>query len=121
MEPRYDADSYPTALDWRDYGAVTDVHSQGSCGACWAITATETAESAVFLGQGTLYDLAETEVIMCEGESQMCAGGWPQNAFEYIMDHGGLPLASDMEYDADMLLAVSDAVEGTSDEMEYVG
>ena len=120
MEPKYDADSYPTALDWRDYGAVTEVHSQGSCGACWAITATETVESAVFLGTGTLYDLAETEVIMCESESQMCSGGWPQNAFEYIMDHNGLPLASDMSYDADTLLMVSEAVEGTSDELEYV-
>jgi Papain family cysteine protease len=80
--------------------------------------AVETIESAVFIAQGELYDLAETEVIVCEEECQMCAGGWPQNAFEYVMEHGGLPLEEDMSYDGSWLLQVSDAVADNSDELK---
>ena len=46
------------AVDWRDIGAITEVHSQGSCGACWAITAVETVESVHFIATGQLYDLS---------------------------------------------------------------
>lgn len=42
MEPKYDSDSYPTSVDWRDLGAVGDVRAQGDCGACWAITGEST-------------------------------------------------------------------------------
>jgi Papain family cysteine protease/Cathepsin propeptide inhibitor domain (I29) len=147
MEPAYDANSYPTctypnmllriafvalrfsltvshclpsAIDWRSLGAVTDVHSQGSCGACWAITAVETVESAYFISTGRLYDLAETEVIVCETKCEMCAGGWPQEAFDYVIANSGLPLESDMTYNADFLLLVSEHVAGNSDELECV-
>jgi hypothetical protein len=111
MEPIYDADSYPLMVDWRAVGAVTDVHSQGSCGACWAITAVETAESANFLSSGTLVDLSETEVIVCTEETEWCSGGWPQSAFEYIIDQRGVPLESDLPYDADYLLSLTEARE----------
>ena len=48
----------------------------------------------------------------------MCAGGWPQDAFDYVMDNGGLPLESDIAFDADWLLLISDAVAGNSDELD---
>lgn len=108
------------AVDWRDIGAVTEVHSQGSCGACWAITAVETVESAHFIAKGTLYDLAETEVIVCEDNCEMCAGGWPQEAFDYVISQNGLPLESDMKYNADWLILVSEYMAGDSDQLEYV-
>lgn len=57
-------DFISTAVDWRDIGAVTEVHSQGSCGACWAITAVETVESVHFISTGTLYDLAVRTTIL---------------------------------------------------------
>ena len=88
-EPIYDKDSYPTALDWRSMGAVSDVHSQGSCGACWAITAVETIESAYAIASGTLVDLSEEEVIACDGTCEMCDGGWPQNAVSFPPVQGG--------------------------------
>ena len=118
MEPAYDANSYPMAWDWREYGVVTDVHSQGNCGACWAITATETVESAVALATGVLNDLSEHEVIVCAEECQMCSGGWPQDAIDYVMDNGGVPLESDLKYNADLLLTLTKALEGESDEVD---
>ena len=66
-------------------GVVTEVHSQGSCGACWAITAVETIESSLAIVSGTLLDLSEEEVIACDGTCEMCNGGWPQNAYDYVM------------------------------------
>jgi C1A family cysteine protease len=107
-----------SAIDWRDVGAVTSVHSQGNCGACWAITAIETVESASFLSTGKLYDLSETEVIVCTEDCQMCSGGWPQDAFEYVIKHNGVPLESQCSYDGDWLLKLTYAKTGQSDELE---
>jgi hypothetical protein len=106
-----------TAVDWRTVGAVTQVHSQGNCGACWAITAVESVESAIFLSKGTLYDLSETEVIVCADDCEMCYGGWPQDAFDYIMENKGIPLESTCSYDGAWLLKLSAAKAGTSDEL----
>ena len=110
MEPAYDSKSYPKSIDWRDIGAVSEIHSQGKCGACWAITAVETIESAVFISSGIMYDLSETEVIVCQDECELCYGGWPQEAFEYVMDNKGLPLDEDVSYDGDTLLAITQSV-----------
>eukprot|EP00980_Cylindrotheca_fusiformis_P008913 scaffold1900_cov123-Cylindrotheca_fusiformis.AAC.39 len=114
MEPKYDADAYPNAVDWRESGAITEVRYQGDCGACWAITAVETVESAHYIGTGDLYDLSEGEVITCETSCSMCDGGWPQNAFQWVMDHGGLPLASSFEYDSYTLVEMTSGLNGES-------
>lgn len=68
----------------------------------------ETIESAVFIATQTMNELSETEVIVCSDECEMCAGGWPQEAVEYVMDHGGLPLLNDVPYDGDWLLGLSE-------------
>ncbi|KAL7443921.1 hypothetical protein ACHAXM_010931 [Skeletonema potamos] len=100
-------------------GVVSSVHSQESCGACWAITAVETIESAYAISTGTFIDLAEEEVIACDGTCDMCNGGWPQNAYEYVMKHGGLPKKSS-DYDADFLLSLTSVINEGSDAMsEY--
>jgi hypothetical protein len=111
LEPLYDSDTYPNAVDWRTSGAVTSVRAQGACGACWAITAVETVESAHYIGSGDLYNLAETEVIACDTTCEMCNGGWPQNAFEWVMDHGGLPLKKNLPYDDSYLYTLTEALE----------
>jgi Papain family cysteine protease len=64
--------------------------------------------------------LAETEVIVCENNGEMCSGGWPQDAFDYVVKNNGLPLESDMPYNADFLVQVSDQLAGNSDQLEYV-
>ena len=115
MEPKYDADAFPNSVDWRDSGAISDIRTQGECGACWAVTAVEEVESAVFLSTGTLYALSESEIIVCDDSCEMCSGGWPQNAFEWVMDHGGLPLQSSFPYDEYTLIALTAGLEGESD------
>eukprot|EP00588_Corethron_pennatum_P001947 CAMPEP_0194299280 /NCGR_PEP_ID=MMETSP0169-20130528/60628_1 /TAXON_ID=218684 /ORGANISM="Corethron pennatum, Strain L29A3" /LENGTH=1179 /DNA_ID=CAMNT_0039049363 /DNA_START=197 /DNA_END=3736 /DNA_ORIENTATION=+ len=104
-EPVYDSESYPTMVDWRQVGAVTSIHTQGYCGACWAITAVESIESAYFLYTGLLMDLYEAEVIACDDSCEMCDGGWPQNAYDYVVEMGGLPKESG--YDDVFLVAMT--------------
>jgi len=116
MEPGFDSNSYPNAVDWRDSGAVTNVRTQGSCGACWAITAVETIESAHYISTGQLYDLSETEIIACDDSCEMCSGGWPQNAYSWTMKYGGLPLSNSLGYNADTLLSMTYAMEGGDDD-----
>eukprot|EP00804_Cyclotella_cryptica_P003726 CCRYP_008903-RB/>CCRYP_008903-RB protein AED:0.01 eAED:0.01 QI:201/1/1/1/1/0.66/3/894/1002 len=113
-EPVYDESTYPDALDWRNMGVVSDVHAQGSCGACWAITAVETIESAYAIATGNLLDLAEEEVIACDGSCEMCNGGWPQNAYKYVMKHGGLPI-KESDYDGDFLYYLTATLTGESE------
>jgi len=57
---------------------------------------------------------------VCSEECEMCYGGWPQDAFEYVMENSGVPLSSDIPYDGDTLLELSQAMTGESDEMKYV-
>lgn len=116
-EPEYDGESYPSQMDWREVGAVTDVRSQGSCGACWAITAVETIESAYFIAFNSLLDLSETEIITCDDTCEMCNGGWPQNAYEFVMENGGVLPASSMSFDGDFLMTLTMVTNGESDEM----
>lgn len=97
--------------------AVTQVHSQGSCGACWAITAVETIESVHYIKYGTLLDLSETEIIMCDDTCEMCNGGWPQNAYEFVIENGGALPQESMQYDGDFLMVLSMVNSGESDEM----
>ena len=48
----------------------------------------------------------------------MCGGGWPQNAYEYAMDNGGLPLESSVSYDGDLLYLITMVLAGENDEVE---
>jgi len=95
---------------------VSSVHSQGNCGACWAIAAVETIESANFIKNKEFVELAESEVIICEDECNMCYGGWPQNAYEYAIKNKGLAPSYTLSYDGDFLLALTMITSGESDE-----
>ena len=47
-------------------------------------------------------------------KSSLYIGGWPQNAYEYVMKHGGLP-EKKSNYDADWLFTVTAVLAGESD------
>lgn len=53
----------PEKFDWREKGVVTPVKSQGTCGACWAFSSVECAESMYAISNGTLKVLSVQEVI----------------------------------------------------------
>jgi len=84
-----------SAVDWRQRGAVTPVKDQGECGSCWAFSATEEIESALFMSTGQLKQLSTQQVISCDKKDDGCDGGDTVTAYQYVEKAGGIDLASD--------------------------
>lgn len=78
----------PQAVDWRKRGIVSPVKDQRSCGGCWAFSATGSIEGANALYTGELVVLSEQELIDCELTDDGCEGGWMDDAFEFVVQHG---------------------------------
>ena len=74
-------------------------------------------QSVYYIQTGQLLDLSETEVILYEDSCEMCNGGWPQNAYEYVAEKGGLLQRDVMKYDGDFLMVLSLVNSGELDEM----
>merc|ERR1712228_448860 len=63
----------------------------GSCGSCWAFSATETAESSYCLSYGRLYILSPQQLVDCAGYqygNYGCNGGMYYNAWNYMTRYG---------------------------------
>jgi C1A family cysteine protease len=92
----------PNDVDWRQQGAVTPVKNQGSCGSCWAFSATGAIESHNFLATKQLLSLSEQQLVDCchAGGSQGCNGGEETDAIEWVSKNGGQCLGKDYAYTA---------------------
>ncbi len=77
----------PDSVDWRTEGVVTPVKDQKDCGSCWAFSTTGVLEGQHALATRKLVSLSEQQLIDCskpEG-NYGCAGGWPFDAYIYII------------------------------------
>jgi C1A family cysteine protease len=85
----------PYAVDWRlaDPPILTSIKDQGMCGTCWAHAATEGIEVANALVTGDRLVLSQQQVASCapsNGWGHGCWGGWPEAAFSYVIETGGI-------------------------------
>ncbi len=88
---RVPREGLPSRFDWRDYGKVTPVRDQGSCGACWAFASVAALESRGLIREGTSWDLSEQSVLCCQDEAWIedgCQGGWPFLVLEVFARRG---------------------------------
>ncbi|XP_076922208.1 low-temperature-induced cysteine proteinase-like [Bidens hawaiensis] len=89
----------PKSLDWREKGAVTKVKDQGSCGACWAFSATGAMEGINQIVTGSLISLSEQELVDCDRSfNSGCDGGLMDYAFEFVIKNKGIDTEEDYPY-----------------------
>ncbi|XP_061370632.1 probable cysteine protease RD19D [Gastrolobium bilobum] len=108
--PPLEVEGLPENFDWREKGAVTEVQMQGKCGSCWAFSTTGSIEGANFIATGKLLNLSEQQLVDCDNKCDItdkttcddgCNGGLMTNAYNYLIDAGGLEEESSYPYTGD--------------------
>jgi len=69
---------------------LTGIKNQGSCGSCWAHSATEELESFFALRYGQLPVLSPQQITSCTTTESGCGGGSAVAAWEAVQQFGGL-------------------------------
>jgi len=89
----YSDDSYTATYDLRDYGKVTAVRNQTTCGVCWTFAAFASMES--YLLTGETVDYSEENMRTCHGfdwkypVEKSCNGGNRSKAAAYLLRWDG--------------------------------
>jgi len=88
----------PAKIDWSELGATSPVKDQGSCGSCWAYSATEGIESGLYMATKKMTELSVQEIISCdkdEPDGGGCDGGDLPTAYAWVQKAGGMDSESD--------------------------
>jgi C1A family cysteine protease len=90
----------PDAVDWVVNGSVTPIKDQGSCGSCYAFGSVGAVEGIWKIKKGTLYNLAEQEIVDCSSKfgNYGCNGGDAPPTYEYLMSVHGMAQTKDYPY-----------------------
>jgi cathepsin L len=94
---------YPSHVDWRTSGVVSNVKDQGRCGSCWSFGSAETVESHFALKHGFLPVLSEQQILDCTpnpaqcGGTGGCGGGTAELAYARLAERKQ-PLLSEWQY-----------------------
>jgi len=79
-----------TNIDWVAKGKTTPIKNQGSCGSCWAFSATEAIESAALIaGKPSVQLGAPQELVDCDNNDSGCGGGDGREAMNWVISQGG--------------------------------
>jgi len=90
----------PAAFDWCNSGHCTGVKDQGQCGSCWAFATAENIESVSSIKGRGLPTLSPQQIVDCDAGEQGCGGGDPQQAYQYVVQQGGLDTEASYPYRA---------------------
>jgi len=88
-----DLDKVPAEKDWSTWSSLQFIRDQGSCGSCWAVSAT-TVLAAHSEIHGTNRTFSTQQVVDCVpnpntcGGTGGCEGATVELAFQYVMDVG---------------------------------
>ena len=88
----------PDAWDWRDYGRVSPVKDQGSCGSCWAFSTVANLEGLYYAKKGVMKTFSEQMLVDCDTSDSGCNGGLMEYAFSWLKKNGGIMTDTDYPY-----------------------
>ncbi|KAH8096209.1 transferase [Aureococcus anophagefferens] len=80
----------------------SEFRALGSCGSCWAFSATGAIEGAYAIATGELRSLSEEQLVECTRAygNDDCGGGDFVGAFEYVKNNSGIDSEHDYPYTA---------------------
>lgn len=92
----------PQEVDWRGTPAEgpVPVKDQASCGSCWAFSAVGAVTAQYYLATGNSMDFSQQQLVDCswDYDNNGCDGGLQDQAFEYVIEHGGLASLDQYQY-----------------------